>query len=123
MFEQRERGAREESETNVVVFEAVDRRTCEELWRVEQVSRCARGITEQKTNQMNLAAPLNAHVVDSAAIQQRSIDLLVKWKDELRVDIQLSQSFRQSARYVRQPAGLGKRNSFRSQDGDTHLQR
>src|SRR5678816_3231398 len=96
MLEQCERGAREESETNVVVTEAVDCRTCEELRCVEQVSRRARGIAEQKANLVNFAAPLDAHVLNGAAIQQRAINLLVKRKDELRIDIEILQRFRQS---------------------------
>src|ERR1041385_1808184 len=107
----------------MVVFVAVDLRTREKIRRFEQIRWCTRGIAIPEANLMNVAAPLNAHVLDRAAIQQRAIDLLVKRKDELRVDIETRERFRQRARYVSQPAGLGKRHSFRSQDGYTHYQK
>ena len=69
MFEQGEGSAREESETNVIVVVTVDCRAREELVRFEQVRRRSRGIAIPETNVMNLPAPLDANVLDRAAVQ------------------------------------------------------
>src|SRR3569832_2366946 len=121
MFQQCECGAREERETNVVVFVAIDLRTREEVRSFEEVSWSTRGVAKPEANLMNLAAPLDAHVLNGAAVQQRSIDLLVKRKDKLSIDIETRERFRQRARYISQPTGFGERHSFRSQDGYTHF--
>ena len=96
-FEQRERSAREESETNVVVAVTVDGRACEELRRFEKVSGRTRRVAKPETNVVNLAAPLDANVLDRTAIQEQTIDLIVERKDELRVNVLLHEGFRQCA--------------------------
>src|SRR6185436_11331948 len=93
MLEQGEGSAREESKTDVIVVVTVDRRTAEELRRFKQVSRRSCSIAVPEANQMNLATPLNPNVFNRATIQQRAIDLLVQWQDQLRVDIQVVQCF------------------------------
>src|SRR5262245_52516121 len=86
-LEQSEGGTRKESEANVVVAVAVNGRTREELRRFEQVCRRACRVAVPETNLMNLAAPLDAYVLYSSAVQECAIDLIVKWEDELGVDV------------------------------------
>ena len=68
MFEQCERGTREESEANVIVVESVNCIARKKLRRLKQVRRRARGIAEKKAKVMNSAAPFDANVLNRAAI-------------------------------------------------------
>ncbi len=123
VFEQRERRAREERVTNVVVVVTVDVGTREKLGSFEQVSWRPGSVAIPETHEMNLAAPFNANVLDRTAVQECAIDLVVERKDELRFDVLLDECFGECARDIRQPTGFGKRHSFRCQDSDAHTER
>src|SRR5829696_9219175 len=69
ILEQRKRSTRKEGETRVVVTVTVNGGTGEELRRREQVGWGSGRVAIQKTDVVNLAAPLNADVLDSTSVQ------------------------------------------------------
>jgi hypothetical protein len=53
----------------MVVTEAVDSRSGEELRRLKQIGGRPDGIAVKKSNLMNLAAPLKANVLDGITVK------------------------------------------------------
>src|SRR5687767_15867351 len=94
MFQQRECGAREEGEANVVVLVAVDVGTSEELRRVHEVHGCAGRFAAQKSDGMHAPAPFNGNVLDDFIIQQPAIDLHVMRNYDARMEAVTSKPLR-----------------------------
>src|SRR5688572_948998 len=93
IFEQRECGAREKGETNMVVVVAVDGRAGEEFRNFEQVSRPSGLVAIPEPNLMNLTAPLNSNVLNRPPVEQFAIYLIVERENEPGIDSVIGECF------------------------------
>ena len=60
-----------------------------------------------------LTVPFNRHVFNNGVAKDASIDLLVKRKNDTRVDVVFAKRLRKRARYVGESAGFCEGHSFR----------
>ena len=113
--QERQRGAAEEGEAQVVVPEAVDRVPGEKLGRVNQERGRAGRFGIEDAGAVLAPAPAHVQVVNDLFAQVLALNLLEERQEEHGVLADLDERFRERAGNVRQTARFGERHGFRRQ--------
>src|SRR2546421_2400544 len=115
-LEERERRAAEKGEALVIVTKAVNGIAREIFRRVNQKRWRTRRIAIENASTIDAAAPVHIQIVNDLFSEMPAINLLEERKHQQRILAVLSESLRQCACNIGQPARFGERHSFRRKD-------